>query len=147
QYFPNSSNFIINYLFGVSYWPPLHRMYSIDDLNLKLLSELKQIAETFGINYKGLSKKEIALKILEKQNEGENGKEPATAETTKAVEQEPKSQEEALQQNAGTPSKGNEEPVAKRKRTIITKAASSSTTSTPSAKTNDEPTTSEKPAK
>lgn len=121
-------------------------MYSIDDLNLKLLSELKQIAETFGINYKGLSKKEIALKILEKQNEGANGKEPAPAESPQAVEEAPKTQEEAPQQDAGTPSKGNEEPVAKRKRTRINKAASSSTTSTPSAKTKNEPTSAEKPA-
>src|SRR5690606_5537803 len=121
-------------------------MYSLDDLNLKLLSELKQIAETFGINYKGLSKKELARKMLEKQNEGANGKEPAPAESPQAVEEAPKTQEEAPQQDAGTPSKGNEEPVAKRKRTRINKAASSSTTSTPSAKTKDEPTSAEKPA-
>ncbi len=43
-------------------------MFNIDDLNLKLLSELKEIAETFGItSYTGLSKKDIIYRILDKQ--------------------------------------------------------------------------------
>jgi len=90
-------------------------MYSIDDLNLKLLSELKQIAETFGINYKGLSKKEIALKILEKQNGGGNGTAaPQVEEETPAVQSEEAPAETSEDKKA-------DENAPKRKRTRITK--------------------------
>jgi len=43
-------------------------MHTIDDLNLKLLSELKEIAETAGVkNAKKLSKEELVYKILDQQ--------------------------------------------------------------------------------
>jgi transcription termination factor Rho len=42
-------------------------MYTIDDLNVRLLSELKEIAEGFGINAKKLGKQEIVYKILDYQ--------------------------------------------------------------------------------
>lgn len=43
-------------------------MYNIEELNLKLLSELKEIAEDLGVdNYKKLPKKEIIYKILDHQ--------------------------------------------------------------------------------
>jgi transcription termination factor Rho len=43
-------------------------MYTIDDLNLKLLSELKEIAEGMGIkNAKKLAKEELVYKILDQQ--------------------------------------------------------------------------------
>jgi len=43
-------------------------MYSIDDLNVKLLSELKEIAEELGIkNLKKLSKTDLIYKILDQQ--------------------------------------------------------------------------------
>jgi transcription termination factor Rho len=43
-------------------------MYTIDDLNLKLLSELKEIAEGMGIkNAKKLAKDELVYKILDQQ--------------------------------------------------------------------------------
>ena len=43
-------------------------MYNIEDLNLRLLSELKDIAENLELkNYKRLSKEEIIYKILDKQ--------------------------------------------------------------------------------
>ncbi len=43
-------------------------MYTIDDLNLKLLSELKEIAEGMGVkNAKKLSKEEIVYKVLDQQ--------------------------------------------------------------------------------
>lgn len=105
-------------------------MFSLDDLNLKLLSELKEIAESVGIyNYKGLSKKEIALKILEKQNEG----------TTLVAEAEPVVQEvvekKAEQAVKETPVaktlKQPEEQGVKRKRTRITKNAGDPPASAP----------------
>ncbi len=96
-------------------------MFSLDDLNLKLLSELKEIAESFGIyNYKGLSKKEIALKILEKQNEGTT----IVAEAAPAVQAAEKKEEPVIE---STPepeaTKQPEEQGAKRKRTRINKGA------------------------
>ncbi|MCC5922089.1 MAG: transcription termination factor Rho [Cyclobacteriaceae bacterium] len=43
-------------------------MYNIEDLNLLLLSELKEIAEDLGVdNYKKLPKKELIYKILDQQ--------------------------------------------------------------------------------
>src|SRR5438105_1719900 len=43
-------------------------MYTIDDLNLKLLSELKEIAEGMNIkNAKKLAKEELVYKILDQQ--------------------------------------------------------------------------------
>jgi len=43
-------------------------MYTIDDLNIQLLSELKEIAEDLGVkNYKKLPKKDLIYKILDQQ--------------------------------------------------------------------------------
>ncbi len=43
-------------------------MYKIEELNLRLLSELKEIAEEMGVkNYKKLPKKELIYKILDQQ--------------------------------------------------------------------------------
>lgn len=42
-------------------------MYTIDTLNVMLISELKEIAEGMGINAKKLGKEELVYKILDKQ--------------------------------------------------------------------------------
>jgi transcription termination factor Rho len=43
-------------------------MYTIDDLNVRLLSELKEIAEEMGVkNARKLSKQDIIYKILDQQ--------------------------------------------------------------------------------
>ncbi len=43
-------------------------MYNIDELNVRLLSELKEIAEDLGVkNYKKLAKKDLIYKILDQQ--------------------------------------------------------------------------------
>ena len=43
-------------------------MYNIEDLNVRLLSELKDIADDLGVkNYKKLAKKELIYKILDQQ--------------------------------------------------------------------------------
>jgi transcription termination factor Rho len=42
-------------------------MYTIDDLNVRLLSELKELAEGLGINTKKLGKQELVYKILDHQ--------------------------------------------------------------------------------
>ena len=43
-------------------------MYTIDDLNVRLLSELKDIAENMGVkNAKKLSKQDLIYKILDQQ--------------------------------------------------------------------------------
>ena len=43
-------------------------MYTIDDLNVKLLSELKDLAEEMGVkNAKKLAKQELVYKILDQQ--------------------------------------------------------------------------------
>jgi transcription termination factor Rho len=61
-------------------------MYVIEDLELRLLSELKEIAEELGVkNYSKLSKKELIYKILDQQallpeNPTETKKEPKEKE-------------------------------------------------------------------
>jgi transcription termination factor Rho len=56
-------------------------MYTIDDLNVRLLSELKDIAEQMGVkNAKKLSKQELVYKILDQQavtGEAPGSKKPA----------------------------------------------------------------------
>ena len=64
-------------------------MYTIDDLNVKLLSELKDLAESMGIkNAKKLGKQELVYKILDEQ--AVNPAAPApTAKKTATNEAEP----------------------------------------------------------
>lgn len=53
-------------------------MYTIDNLNVMLISELKEIAEGMGINAKKLGKQELVYKILDQQavtGESQNKKE------------------------------------------------------------------------
>jgi transcription termination factor Rho len=55
-------------------------MYTIDDLNVRLLSELKEIAEGMGVkNAKKLTKQDLVYKILDQQAvSGDNSSEVAT---------------------------------------------------------------------
>jgi len=60
-------------------------MYTIDDLNVKLLSELKDIAEQMGVkNAKKLSKQELVYKILDQQAVSEEA--PSTKKTAAPAE-------------------------------------------------------------
>ncbi len=59
-------------------------MHTIDELNDKLISELKELAEGLGVkNAKKLNKEELVSKILEQQNQA--GAEPKAAPTPKKV--------------------------------------------------------------
>ncbi len=66
-------------------------MYTIDDLNVRLLSELKEIAEEMGVkNAKKLSKQDIIYKILDQQSTaGESTVEKKPSPTATASETEP----------------------------------------------------------
>ena len=62
-------------------------MYTIDELNVRLLSELKEIAEGMGIkNAKKLTKQDLIYKILDQQAVAE---EPAPAPASKPASAEP----------------------------------------------------------
>jgi transcription termination factor Rho len=65
-------------------------MYTIDDLNVKLLSELKELAEQMGVkNAKKLSKQELVYKILDQQaitGEAPGAKKAAASEKTAPAE-------------------------------------------------------------
>jgi transcription termination factor Rho len=65
-------------------------MYTIDDLNVKLLSELKELAEQMGVkNAKKLSKQELVYKILDQQaitGEAPGAKKAAPSEKASASE-------------------------------------------------------------
>jgi len=76
-------------------------MYTIDDLNVRLLSELKEIAEEMGVkNFKKLPKKELIYKILDQQasspektksagkKAAENGKQSDSGESNKIIKRE-----------------------------------------------------------
>ena len=63
-------------------------MYTIEDLNVRLLSELKEIAEGLGVkNYKKLTKKDLVYKVLDQQ--------ALTPETNLHLEQEKKDKPQA----------------------------------------------------
>src|SRR5687767_7433202 len=63
-------------------------MYTIDDLNVRLLSELKEIAEGMGVkNAKKLTKQDLVYKILDQQavsGEGDAAPAPKKAATQQA---------------------------------------------------------------
>ena len=95
-------------------------MFNIDELNLKLISELKEIAENFGVSdYTGLSKKDIIYKILDKQQQ--------TSSTSNATETNKASEEASAE--------GNEEDGGKRKRTRIVKPKTEEYSTNPISKT------------
>ena len=62
-------------------------MHTIDDLNVRLLSELKEIAEGLGVkNAKKLAKQDLVYKILDQQA---IGGEPERSAPQKNVSSEP----------------------------------------------------------
>jgi transcription termination factor Rho len=69
-------------------------MYTIDDLNVRLLSELKEIAEDMGVkNAKKLAKQDLIYKILDQQAvAGESTQK--TASSTEAVTSQPSTEPE-----------------------------------------------------
>ncbi len=62
-------------------------MYTIDDLNVRLLSELKEIAEDMGVkNAKKLAKQDLIYKILDQQAvAGESAKSAKSTPTTETI--------------------------------------------------------------
>lgn len=64
-------------------------MYTIDDLNVRLLSELKDLAEQMGVkNAKKLSKQELVYKILDQQaitGEAPGSKKPAAPQEARTL--------------------------------------------------------------
>ena len=64
-------------------------MYTIDDLNVRLLSELKEIAEDMGVkNAKKLAKQDLIYKILDQQAvAGESAAKTAPATQTETLSQ------------------------------------------------------------
>ena len=66
-------------------------MYTIQDLNVRLLSELKEIAEELGLdNYKKLPKKELIYKILDFQASKPDDDTPLEDETTESTVEAPR---------------------------------------------------------
>jgi len=62
-------------------------MYTIDDLNVRLLSELKEIAEGMGVkNAKKLSKQDLIYKILDQQAVSGETAAPAKKETSEPIQ-------------------------------------------------------------
>ncbi len=62
-------------------------MYTIDDLNVRLLSELKEIAEEMGVkNFKKLPKKELIYKILDEQASSPEAAEKPVAKKPKPTD-------------------------------------------------------------
>ena len=80
-------------------------MYKIEELNLRLLSELKEIAEEMGVqNYKKLPKKELIYKILDHQavmpEDALPKKKAAQAEPSKAEQETSRNQNESQQKGS-----------------------------------------------
>ncbi len=91
-------------------------MYTIDDLNVKLLSELKDLAESMGIkNAKKLGKQELVYKILDEQAIN-----PATPTPTKKAssnEAEPERKMRPRRRENVTPTQ-SETPAAKEEKEL-----------------------------
>ena len=78
-------------------------MYNIEELNLRLLSELKEIAEQMGIsNFKKLSKQDLIYKILDQQAITPDSELPSKKSTKK---EEPKKRTRVKRENVKDESK------------------------------------------
>lgn len=85
-------------------------MYTIQDLNVRLLSELKEIAEKLGLeNYKKLPKKELIYKILDFQASNPIEEKPKPKEKRAAVKKVNK---------AAAPNKEADNPVEEKKKKL-----------------------------
>lgn len=86
-------------------------MYTIDDLNVRLLSELKEIAEGMGVkNAKKLSKQDLVYKILDQQAvSGEAESAPAAKKVATEAEPERRMRPRRRENVAPTPAKTENE--------------------------------------
>jgi hypothetical protein len=85
-------------------------MYTIDDLNVRLLSELKDIAEGMGIkNAKKLSKQDLVYKILDEQAVSPETAPAAKKAITQEGEPERKMRPRRRENVAPTPTKAESE--------------------------------------
>ncbi|WP_224996663.1 transcription termination factor Rho [Cesiribacter sp. SM1] len=76
-------------------------MYKIEELNLRLLSELKEIAEEMGVkNYKKLPKKELIYKILDQQAVMPENALPKRRAASPAPVEEPATPADAVEEEA-----------------------------------------------
>jgi transcription termination factor Rho len=108
-------------------------MYTIDDLNVKLLSELKELAEQMGVkNAKKLSKQELVYKILDQQaitGEAPGAKKAAAAEKPAASEKASTSESRNLRprkrENVAPASKSEKEQSSDEQDSINTEVESS----------------------
>ena len=92
-------------------------MYTIDDLNVRLLSELKEMAEGFGIKTNKLGKQELIYKILDHQAANP----PAAAPAKKAAPAEKREREQddkkirpRRRENVAPPAQSNEQKPVKK---------------------------------
>lgn len=82
-------------------------MYTIDDLNVRLLSELKDIAEEMGIkNAKKLAKQDLVYKILDQQAKTEAPAAPATAKKGAANQDDDRKMRPRRRENVTPPPAG-----------------------------------------
>ena len=73
-------------------------MYNIEELKLRLLSELKEIAENLGVkNFKKLNKQDLIYAILDQQAITPDEKLPKKADSEKTEEKAPEAKKEAPQ--------------------------------------------------
>ncbi len=82
-------------------------MYTIDDLNVRLLSELKDIAEEMGIkNAKKLAKQDLVYKILDQQAKTEAPAAPAPAKKGAASQDDDRKMRPRRRENVTPPPTG-----------------------------------------
>ncbi len=75
-------------------------MHTIEDLNVRLLSELKEIAEELGLkNFKKLSKKDLVYKILDYQASNPDQMKSPTLEAAPIQEQQKEAAKEASEES------------------------------------------------
>ncbi len=91
-------------------------MYTIEELNVRLLSELKEIAEELGLkNYKKLSKKDLIYKILDQQAVLPEDKLPKKKTQEKPTQEKPeKAEQKDGNEKGGKPDNAKKGPKSKK---------------------------------
>ena len=98
-------------------------MYTIEELNLRLLSELKEIAEELGVKkYKSLPKQDLIYKILDQQAilpENELPKKKTAATEAPAEAPAPPQAERKPRPAPKSPAEADEKPKRARRRVNV----------------------------
>lgn len=110
-------------------------MYNIEELRIRLLSELKEIAEELGVkNFKNLKKDDLVYAILDQQ--AITPEQALPKKKPSVTEDEPKKEEKQKEQKEATPKAEAPENNAKFRRQNVTELPKDTPKEKPKGETN-----------